>query len=78
MKRNPNAVAALFSTQAAVALEALIQRYLSAGLGPFWGKEAMAAAVIVVLYVGRHGIKAAFAKVVETTKAVWAPPAPPK
>lgn len=71
--KNPNAFAALLSSQAAVAVEQLVQRYLSAGLGPFWGKELMAAVVVAVLYVGRHGLRAALVKALATVRAVWAP-----
>lgn len=73
--QNPNAVAALAASQAAVAVEQLAARYLDASIGAFWEQEIMAAATIAVLYVGRHGVKAALAKVVASARAVWAPPA---
>ena len=73
MGKNPNAVAALLSSQGAVALEQLVSRYLNAYAGPFWSQEIMAAVIVVVLYVGRNGLKAALAKVVATAKSLWVP-----
>lgn len=70
---NPNAVAALVSSQAAVAVEQLGETYLNAHIGPFWSKEIIAAVTITVLYVGRHGIKAALVKVWATAKNLWSP-----
>lgn len=78
MMQNPNAVAVLASTQAAVAGEALLSRYLDANIGSFWSKEVMAGIAISVLYIGRDGLKAALGKLVSTVKAVWAPPAAAK
>lgn len=75
---NPNAVAALASSQAAVAVEQLVSSYLNAGVGPFWSQEIMAAVVVAVLYVGRHGLKAALGKVGTTGKSVWTGPKEPK
>lgn len=69
-------MAALASSQAVIALEQLAAKYLDATVGPFWAQEITAAAVVAVLYIGRHGLKAALAKTVQTVKAVWAP-APP-
>lgn len=71
--KNPNAVAALSSSQAVIAIEQLVSRYLNASVGAFWEQEIMAAATIIVLYIGRHGIRAAVLKVVSTVKSVWAP-----
>jgi hypothetical protein len=72
--QNPNAVAVLASTQAAVAGEEILSKYLDANVGSFWSKEIMAGAAIAVLYIGRHGIKAALGKVASTGKAVWTGP----
>lgn len=74
--KNPNAVAALAASQAALAAEQLLSKYLTASVGAFWEQEIMAAATVAVLYVGRHGIKAALGNAVETAKRVWAPPKP--
>lgn len=68
---NPNAVAALASSQAAVAAEQLLSKYLNASVGSFWSQEIMAAVVISVLYIGRNGLKAAFGKVVGAGKSIW-------
>jgi len=73
--QNPNAVAALVSSQAAVALEQLAENYLDVHVGNFWSKEIIATGIVGVLYVGRHGLKAALGKVVSTAKSIWAPPA---
>lgn len=73
--QNPNAVAALVSSQAAVALEQLGENYLDVHVGSFWSKEIMAGAIVSVLYVGRHGLKAALGKIASTAKGIWAPPA---
>lgn len=72
--QNPNAVAALASSQAALALEQLVGKYLDASVGAFWEQEIMAAATIAVLYIGRNGLKAAFGKVVSAAKGVWTGP----
>lgn len=73
--QNPNAVAALVSSQAAVALEQLGENYLDLRVGPFWSKEIMAGTIVCVLYVGRHGLKAGLGKIAATAKSIWAPPA---
>ena len=75
--KNPNAVAAVTASQAAIAVEQLLSTYLNASVGSFWSQEIMAAVVVAVLYIGRNGLKAALGKVVSVAKAVWAPPAPP-
>lgn len=75
MSKNPNAVAALASSQAALALEQLAGRYLDASVGSFWEQELMAGFTIAVLYIGRHGLKAALGKVAASLRAVWSPPA---
>lgn len=75
--QNPNAVAALTSSQVAIAVEQLVSNYLNAGVGPFWSQEIMAAGIAAVLYIGRNGLKAALGKTVKIAKGVWAPPAPP-
>lgn len=73
---NPNAAVAVVSSQAVIAVEQLVNTYLNASVGPFWSQEIMAAGVALVLYVGRHGVKAALGKVVKTAKSVWTGPAP--
>lgn len=73
--KNPNAVAALVSSQAALAIEQLVSTYLNSSVGPFWSQEIMAAAVAVVLYIGRDGIKGALLKVKTTVKSLWSPAA---
>lgn len=74
--KNPNAIAALSSSQAVIAIEQLVSRYLGASVGAFWEQEIMAAATVVILYIGRHGLRAAFARVFSQAKSIWAPPAP--
>lgn len=71
--KNPNAVAALASSQIALAGEQLLARYLNAKIGAFWEQEIMAAVTIGVLYVGRDGIKGALLKAVAVVKNIWAP-----
>lgn len=71
---NPNAVAALASSQAAVAVEQLVNTYLNSSVGPFWSQEIMAAVVVVVLYIGRNGLKAALAKVKSSGVSIWTGP----
>jgi hypothetical protein len=71
--QNPNAVTALVSSQAAVALEQLGEKYLDVRVGTFWSKEIMAVLIVCVLYIGRDGLKAALGKVVSTAKSIWAP-----
>lgn len=73
--KNPNAVAALATTQAALAVEQLLAKYLDTAVGSFWEQEIMAAATVVVLYIGRHGLKAALGKALSSLKAVWSPAA---
>lgn len=73
--QNPNALAALASSQAAVALEQLAENDLDVHVGTFWSKEIIAGGVVAVLYIGRHGLKAALGKVAATAKSIWAPPA---
>lgn len=73
--KNPNAVAAVVSSQAALAVEQLAATYLNSSVGPFWSQEIMAAAVAVVLYIGRDGIKGALLKVKATARSLWSPPA---
>lgn len=74
MSKNPNALAALASSQAALAVEQLLAKYLDAHVGALWEQEIMAGLTVAVLYVGRHGLKAAFGKVASTLKRVWAGP----
>ena len=74
--QNPNAVAALAASQAAVALEQIASKYLSASVGAFWEQEIMAAVTVAVLYIGRNGLKTALGKLVGSAKAVWAPAKP--
>lgn len=76
MSKNPNAIAALASSQIAIAGEQLLSRYLNAKLGAFWEQEIMAGVTIAVLYVGRDGVKGAFLKAVDLVKSMWAPAAP--
>lgn len=71
--KNPNAVAAILSSQAALAVEQLVSHYLNADVGPFWSQEIMAAFTGAVLYVGRDGLKAALLKIVDEAKSLWAP-----
>jgi hypothetical protein len=68
---NPNALAALVVSQVAVAAEAFASSYLDVSVGPVWSKEIVSAGVVVVLYVGRHGLKSALGQVVGTAKRVW-------
>lgn len=74
MSRNPNAIAALASSQAALAVMAIVSKYLGAHLGPFWSQEVIAGATVVVLYVGRSGIKGALGMVMRTLKSIWTGP----
>ena len=74
--QNPNATAAVVSSQAVIAAEQLVSTYLNASVGPFWSQEIMAAGVALVLYIGRHGIKAALSKVAGTAKSAWTGPTP--
>lgn len=75
VSNNPNAIAALATSQAALAVEAIVGRYLGAHLGPFWSQEAIAGATVVVLYVGRNGLRRALGKVAASLKSVWTGPA---
>ena len=68
---NPNATAALAASQAALAVEQLVSKYLSASVGSFWEQEIMAAVTVCVLYIGRNGLRAALAKVKGTAKSIW-------
>lgn len=74
--KNPNATAAVVSSQAVIAVEQLVSTYLNASVGPFWSQEIMAAGVVIVLYIGRNGLRAAGNKVVSTLRAVWTGPSP--
>jgi steroid 5-alpha reductase family enzyme len=74
---NPNALAALVSSQAALAVEQLVGHYLNASVGSFWSQEIMAAAIAAVLYVGRNGLRAALLKVLTTARSLWIPRAQP-
>ena len=74
--KNPNAVAAVTASQAAIAVEQLLSTYLNASVGPFWSQEIMAAVVVAVLYIGRNGLKAALGKVVSVAKSTWTGPSP--
>lgn len=69
--QNPNAVAAVTASQAAIAVEQLLSQYLNASVGPFWAQEIMAAVVVAVLYIGRNGLKSALGKVAGAGKSVW-------
>lgn len=74
VSKNPNAVAALASSQAALAIEALVAKYLGAHLGTFWSQEVIAASTVAVLYIGRNGLKRALGKIGATLKSVWTGP----
>lgn len=71
--QNPNAMAAVVSSQAAIAVEQLVSHYLNSSVGPFWSQEIMAVAIGAVLYIGRNGLKAALGKVVSSARSLWAP-----
>jgi hypothetical protein len=68
---NPNALAALMVSQAAVAAESFSSNYLNASVGPVWSREIVSAGVVAVLYVGREGLRKALVQVGGTVKRVW-------
>lgn len=80
---NPNAFAAAASAGAAIGVQWLVQRYAHVALSDYWKAAVSSGATVTVLYVGKHGVKAALARVWSGPRKVWTgaqtppPPAPP-
>jgi hypothetical protein len=74
MAKNPNAVAALSAGTVIIAVEQLITKYTNIYLPPFWSKAVVVALPVIVLYVGKDGIKGAVKQAWATVKKLWTGP----
>lgn len=80
---NPNTVAAAVASGAAIGAQWLVQRYAHVQLSDYWKAAVTSGATISVLYVGKHGVKSALARLWNGPKKIWtgtppsAPPTPP-
>lgn len=68
---NPNATASTLAAGVAVAAQWLVQRYAHVSLDGYWQAVVTAAASTVVLYVGKHGVKTALARVWNGPRKAW-------
>ena len=77
--KNPNALAAAASSLLAIGVQWLLERYAHVRLDGYWKAASTGGASVVVLYVGKHGLKAALGRVWNGPKIVWsgAEPKPP-
>lgn len=77
---NPNTAAAVVSSGAAIGAQWLVQRYAHVELSDYWKAVTASGATITVLYIGKHGVKQALARLWNGPKKIWAgstPPVPP-
>lgn len=77
---NPNTFAAATSAAVALGIQWLVQRYAHLSLSDYWKSVVTSGATIVVLYIGKHGVKTALLRLWSGPKKVWTgqqPEAPP-
>lgn len=74
---NPNATAATLAAAATTAAQWLVQRYAHVALNDYWKTVATSGVTVTVLYIGKHGLKAALARVWNGPRKVWTGQQPP-
>ena len=68
---HPNAFAAAFAGAVTIGAQWLVQRYAHAALSDYWKTALTSGATVAVLYVGKHGLKAAVGRLLNGPKTVW-------
>ena len=70
--QNPNATVAAVSAAITVAAQWLVQKYAHVALTGYWATAVTSGVTVAVLYVGKHGIKAALARLWAGPRKAWA------
>lgn len=68
---HPNAFAAFAAGAVTIGAQWLVQRYAHAALSDYWKTALTSGVTVSVLYVGKHGLRAAFARILNGPKTVW-------
>lgn len=68
---HPNAFAAAAAGGFTIGVQWLVQRYAHAALSDYWKTVVDSGVTVSVLYVGKHGLKSALARLWNGPKAIW-------
>jgi hypothetical protein len=69
--KHPNTLAAVIAAAAAIGAQWLVQRYAHVALSDYWKTTVTSGVTVVVLYVGKAGVKAALVRVWDGPKRAW-------
>lgn len=68
---HPNAFAAAVAGLATISAQWLVQRYAHVALSDYWKTAVTSGTTVGVLYVGKHGLKAALVRILDGPRRVW-------
>lgn len=68
---HPNAFAAALAGAVTIGAQWLVQRYAHAALSDYWKTALDSAVTVAVLYVGKHGLRAAISRILNGPKTIW-------
>lgn len=68
---HPNAIATFIAGHMVISIQFVVQHYWHRSLGGYWEQELAADAGFVVLWVGKHGIKAGLLRLKSTAAGLW-------